>query len=201
MTDDPIPRNVALTLRLFRESTAHSLRSIAEELNKTPGRKIRGKGRGEKPAKFDHDLIEAIEAQKRLKIWHLGRYANWWGMPVGAILLFSQLASHLRDGKEDDVVLAKSVAEAVKGVCDYVIANADALASDPNNGGTDQTRDKRLEALVRKCAYKKATPEQKSRDARLVAVIHRMLNQYPVEAKAFYRDHVNKTITQGSGGS
>ncbi|MBJ7533315.1 hypothetical protein JDN40_04230 [Rhodomicrobium vannielii ATCC 17100] len=191
MTDDPIPRNISMTLRFIRESSALSLRRMADELNKTSGRKIPGR-RG-RPAKFDHDLIEAIESQERLKIWHLGRYANWYGMPVGAILLFSQLASHIRDGKREDVELTKSVAEAVKHVCEYVIENADALAAGvPDTGAADQRRDRKLEALVRECAFKNADVEQRRQDARLVSAIHQIMNQYALTARKSYRDHSDR---------
>ena len=191
MTDDPIPRNISMMLRFLRESSAHSLRRMADELNKTSGRKIPGK-RGQ-PAKFDHDLIDSIENRERLKIWHLGRYANWYGMPVGAILLFSQLASHMRDGDVDDIDLTKSVAEAVKTVCDYVIKNADRLAAGlPDNGAANSPRDRMLEALLRECAYKNADPEQRQQDARLISAIYQIMNQYALEAKKRYRDHSDK---------
>jgi hypothetical protein len=38
-------------------------------------------------------------------------------------------------------------------------------------------------------------------DTRLIAAIHRMLDQYAVAAKALYRDHANKTFTRGNDGA
>jgi len=168
---------------------------MADELNKTPGRKVTGKKKG-KPAKFDHDLIEGIENRERLKIWHLGRYANWYGMPAGAILLFSQLASHLRDGTKEDLELAASIAEAVKQVCEYVTENANALIAEAaHDGERDRPRDRKLEALVRECAYKDASFEQKRRDARLITALYQILNQYSPEARTIYREHSGKKFT------
>ena len=187
-TDDPIPRNVSVTLRFLRELHGHSLRRMAEALNKTPGRKVAGKT-PKTAAKFDHDLIDAIETQERLKIWHLGRYANWYGMPAGAILLFSQLSSHLRDGNAEDVELAKAVAQAVKQICDYMIDNADRLAAAlPGESGDGQPRERRLEALVRNCAYKDASAEQRRKDARQVAILYEIMNRYAAETKTSYRE-------------
>jgi hypothetical protein len=192
MTDDPIPRNISVTLRFFRESSGCSLRGLAEELNKTPGRKIAGKNRG-RTAKFDHDLIDAIENQERLKVWHLGRYANWYGMPPGVIIMFSQLASHLRDGGMEDVELAKSIAAAMKHVCEYVIDNADMLANGvPDYGETGQTRDRKFEALLRECTYRNASEEQKRQDTRLIFTLHQIMNEYAMEARKRYRDHSQK---------
>jgi hypothetical protein len=193
MTDDPIPRNMSVTLRFLRELSGNSLRGMAEALNETPGRRIAGKNR-ERVAKFDHDLVEAIENQKRLKMWHLARYGNWCGMPAGAILLFSQFASHLRDGDHDDVVLAKLVAEAVSRVCNYVIDHADRLAA----GAPDSSpADKKLNTLVRKCAYRGASDEQKQKDACQLHAVNELLGQYPIEVKKLYREHCSRKFGQG----
>ena len=164
---------------------------MVDELNNTPGRKIPGRGRG-RAAKFDHDLVNALEHQEKLKIWHLGRYANWCGMPPGAIILFSQLASHLRDGDLEDMQLSKSIAEAVKEVCQYVIDSADQLAVRESDKGAGAPRDRKLEALVRGCEYKDQSEEQKRHDARLVHALHRILSRYPPEAKELYRRHARK---------
>ena len=190
-TDDPIPRNISVLLRLLRELQGQSLRVMADQLNSTPGRKIAGKNSG-RVAKFDHDAIDALENQERLKVWQLGRYANWSGMPGGAIILFAQLASHLRDGEEEDVELARSIAEAVTLVCDYVIANADQLAAGPNSIGPSEGRDKRFEKLARDCAYRNADEAQKLEDARLIFALHQILDRYAPEAKALYQDHSRK---------
>ena len=142
MANDPIPRNLAVTLRYLRLSSRYSLRRMSDELNATPGRKVGGKSPG-RVAKFDHDLIEALENQERLKVWHLGRYANWFGMPPGAIILFSQLASHLRDAELEDIELTKSIAEVVKQVCEFVIANAEQLVEGAlDRNGTPEARDR-----------------------------------------------------------
>jgi hypothetical protein len=194
-TDDPIPRNISVLLRLLRELQGHSLRTMADQLNSTPGRKKAGKNSG-RVAKFDHDAIDALENQERLKIWQLGRYANWTGMPGGAIILFAQLASHLRDGEKEDVELTRSIAEAVKLVCDYVIANADQLAAGPpDNSGASAGRDKRFEKLVRECAYKSSDEGQKLEDARLIFALHQILDRYTPEAKALYQDHSRKKFS------
>jgi len=195
MTDGPIPRNVSLALRFLREAQRHSLRNMADELNNTPGRKIAGKNRT-RAVKFDHDTIDAIENQERLKIWQLGRYANWSGMPGGAIILFSQLASHLRDGAPEDVELTKSIAASVKEVCDFVIAHADRLAGEPP-GGTSGARDRTLETLVRECSYKDANAEQKLDDARLIFALYHIMDRYAPEAKKLYRNHSRKRFPAG----
>ena len=195
MTDDPIPRNISVMLRFLRESECHSLRSMAEELNNTPGRKIAGRNR-RRAAKFDHDSINALENQERLKIWHLGRYANWCGMPAGAIILFSQLASHLRDGDLEDVELTKSIAAAVKQVCEYVIGNADRLAGGPPaSNGPSEARDRKLETLVRECSYRDVNAEQKLEDARLIFALYQIMSCYAPEAKKLYRSHSRKKFT------
>jgi hypothetical protein len=192
MTDDPIPRNIAVTLRLLREMSGNSLRGMAEELNDTPGREVAGKAPG-RSAKFDHDLLDAIESQERLKIWHLGRYANWYGVPAGAILLFSQLASHLRDGDADDITLTKSVAEAVRTVCDFLIAEADRMASTiPTAVSAGMPGDKLNEKLIRKCNYKGVDDEQKQQDACQVLMTNELLRQYPGDAKKLYQEHARK---------
>lgn len=184
MTDDPVPRNVAVTLRFLRESSGNSLREMATALNETPGRKIPGRN-PEQAAKFDHDLIGAIERQRRLRLWHLGRYGNWHGMPVGAILLISQFASHVRDGGASDIALTKSVAEAIRHICNYVIGNVDRMAE----AAPDAPIDRRLNVLVRKCAYKRASEKQKEKDARHIRALHDLLSQYPSEARKLYRSH------------
>lgn len=195
ITDDPIPRNVSITLRFLRESSGHSLRRMADVLNRTPGRKVAGKD-PQRAAKFDHDLIDAIENRERLKLWQLGRYANWCGMPAGAILLFSQFASHVRDGSAEDLELTKAVAQAVKQICDYVIDNADMLAAAmPREGRDGQPREKRLEALVRACAYKDSSAGQKRKDACQIAVLYEIMNRYAAEARTCYREHSEKKFS------
>ena len=172
--------------------SGNSLRGMAEDLNDTPGREVAGKAPG-RSAKFDHDLLDAIESQERLKIWHLGRYANWYGVPAGAILLFSQLASHLRDGDADDIALTKSVAEAVKTVCDLLIAEADGMASAiPAAVSAGMPGDKPGEKLIRKCSYKGVDDVQKQQDACQVLITNELLRQYPGETKNLYREHARK---------
>jgi hypothetical protein len=200
IANDPIPRNISVTLRFLRELSGHSLRRMAEALNKTPGHKVAGKS-PKRPAKFDHDLIDAIENRQRLKIWQLSRYANWYGMPAGAILLFSQFASHLRDGSAEDVELTKTVAQAVKQICDYVIENADNLATaTPGEGRDGKPRERRLEALVRACAHRDSSAAQKREDARQVMILYEIMNRYMVEAKKRYREHSEKKFSSEEEG-
>ena len=168
---------------------------MSDELNATPGRKIGGKNPG-RAAKFDHDLINALENQERLKVWHLSRYANWLGMPPGAIILFSQLASHLKDAEMEDIELTKSIARAVKQVCEYVIANAEQLAGrPPDSNGTSKARDRKLETLMRECAYKNASAKQKLEDARLIFALYQIMNRYAPEARTLYHNHSRKKFT------
>ena len=168
---------------------------MADELNNTPGRKVSGKNPA-RAAKFDHDLIDALENQERLKVWHLGRYANWFGMPPGAIILFSQLASHLRNGNPEDLELTKSIAAAVKEVCEHVIANAEQLVDGaPNSNGTSKTKDRKLETLMRECAYKNANAKQKLEDGRLIFALYQIMNRYASAAKTLYQSHSRTKFT------
>jgi hypothetical protein len=191
VSDDHVPRNLAVTLRLLRVAAHHSSHSLPDELNGTPGRAVPGRDR-RPAAKFNHDMISNIENGVSLKIWQLGRYANWCGIPPGTLLLLSQLASHLRDGTAEDIRLAKTLAHAARELCDYVIQNADKLASLNSDTLPDDDKGAAVADIVRKCAYQDASKEDEIRTARQILIVKELLDQYPEAAKGPYKEHANR---------
>ena len=167
---------------------------MADQLNSTPGRKIAGKNSG-RVAKFDHDAIDALENQERLKVWQLGRYANWGLLvyPTAAqIILFAQLASHLEMERR-----RMRTRQVDRGGRKARLRLRDRQRRPTRGGAAEQhrpvkERDKRFEKLARDCAYRNADEAQKLEDARLIFALHQILDRYAPEAKALYQDHSRK---------
>ena len=191
VSDDHVPSNVAVTLRLLRVSAGFSSHSMPDELNRTPGRTVPGRD-GRPAAKFNHDTISNIENAISLKIWQLGRYGNWYGIPPATLMLLSQLASHLRDGTAEDVELAKTLALAARDLCEYIVENADRLASlDPHALPTDG-EGKVLAEILKKCAYQDADKKEQLKNARQILIAKELLDNYPEKAKHPYKEHARR---------
>jgi len=176
---EDLPRSMGLTLRTLRVASVagakwqtdkddgeHTLHDLAEALNSTPGRTKSG-------AIFSYEMVSNLEKSEYLYVWQIARYANWCGLPVSAIMLVQELAAHFRDADEG---LARSIAEAVRTVCEHALGRSSHLAGRHPGRRVKDAKEK----FIAEMKYRR--PDWTPKDTRLALIADELLSAYPSTA-------------------